>query len=56
MELKQLWNVVLRRWWLILLPTGVALAFLTEYLDPTLRSRSEVEALGLPVIAEIPRH
>jgi len=34
---------------------GVALAFLAEYLDPTLRSRAEVETLGWPVIAEIPR-
>lgn len=41
---------------LIGLVAGIALAFLAEYLDPTLRSRSEVEALGLPVIAEIPRH
>lgn len=34
---------------------GVALAFLAEYLDPTLRRREQVEALGLPVIASIPR-
>lgn len=34
---------------------GVGLAFLVEYLDPTLRDRSEIEALGLAVLAEIPR-
>lgn len=34
---------------------GVALAFLVEYLDPTLRSRREIEALGFSVIGEIPR-
>lgn len=35
---------------------GVALAFLVEYLDPTVHERAQVEALGLPVLAEIPRH
>jgi hypothetical protein len=34
---------------------GVGLAFLAEYLDPTVRSREQVEALGLPVIATLPR-
>lgn len=34
---------------------GVALAFLAHYLDPTLRRREDVEALGLPVIAALPR-
>jgi capsular polysaccharide biosynthesis protein len=38
------------------LAVGVALAFLMEYLDKTLRSRLEVEALGLDVIGEIPAH
>jgi capsular polysaccharide biosynthesis protein len=33
---------------------GVALAFLIEYLDPTLHERAEVESLGLPVVGEIP--
>lgn len=37
------------------LVVGVGLAFLAEYLDPTLRRREEVEALGLTVIANIPR-
>ncbi len=34
---------------------GIGLAFLVEYLDPTLRRREELESLGLPVIASIPR-
>jgi capsular polysaccharide biosynthesis protein len=34
---------------------GLALAVLAEYLDRSLRTRAEVEALGLPVLAEIPR-
>jgi capsular polysaccharide biosynthesis protein len=34
---------------------GILLAFLVEYLDPTLRRREQVEALGLPVIGSIPR-
>ncbi len=38
------------------LVAGLALAFLAEYLDPTLRNRAEIETLGLPVIAEIPRY
>ncbi len=37
------------------LVAGLALAFLAEYLDPTIRNRREVEALGFAVIAEIPR-
>jgi capsular polysaccharide biosynthesis protein len=34
---------------------GLGLAVLAEYLDSSLRNRTEVEALGLPVLAEIPR-
>lgn len=34
---------------------GVGLAFLADYLDPTVRTRRELEALGLPILAEIPR-
>ena len=34
---------------------GVGLVVLAEYLDMTVRSRREVEALGLRVIGEIPR-
>ncbi|MEP7289133.1 MAG: hypothetical protein ABI947_25550 [Chloroflexota bacterium] len=41
---------------LIGLAVGLVLAFLAEYLDPTIRNRREVEALDLAVIAEIPRH
>ncbi len=33
---------------------GIGLAFLVEYLDPTIRDRREVEALELPVLSEIP--
>ncbi len=35
---------------------GIILAFLVEYLDRSLHSRTEIEALGLAVIAEIPGH
>jgi capsular polysaccharide biosynthesis protein len=34
---------------------GVLLAFLAEYLDPTVRARSQLEAMMLPVVGEIPR-
>jgi capsular polysaccharide biosynthesis protein len=34
---------------------GLALAFLLHYLDDTVRTRDELEALGLPVLGEIPR-
>ncbi|MBE2201562.1 MAG: hypothetical protein IAE79_23320 [Anaerolinea sp.] len=37
------------------LGVGVGLALLVEYLDPTLRTREEVAALGLQVMGEIPR-
>ncbi len=33
---------------------GLTLAFLAEYLDPTVRGRQEIDALNLPIIAEIP--
>jgi capsular polysaccharide biosynthesis protein len=36
------------------LVAGLGLAFLADYLDPSIRSRAEVEALELPVLAEIP--
>jgi capsular polysaccharide biosynthesis protein len=39
----------------IALVAGVALAFLWDYLDDNIRSRAEVEALGVPLLAEIPR-
>jgi capsular polysaccharide biosynthesis protein len=34
---------------------GLGLALMAEYLDPTLRTRAELEALGLSVLGEIPR-
>lgn len=40
---------------LFALATGVGLAFLVEYLDPTLRSRQEVIDIGLSVLGEIPQ-
>ena len=33
---------------------GVALTFLLDYLDQTIRGRDELEELGLPVLGEIP--
>lgn len=37
------------------LATGIGLAFLAEYLDPTVRDRQELEALGMSVLGVIPR-
>ena len=37
------------------LAAGLGLALLVDYLDPTVRGRREVEEMGLPVIAEIPK-
>jgi capsular polysaccharide biosynthesis protein len=34
---------------------GVALAFLWDYLDDTVRDRADAEALGAPILGEIPR-
>ncbi len=34
---------------------GIGLAFLAHYLDPVLRTRAEVEALGVPVVGVVPR-
>jgi capsular polysaccharide biosynthesis protein len=39
----------------VALVAGVALAFLWDYLDDTIRDRAEVEALGAPILGEIPR-
>jgi capsular polysaccharide biosynthesis protein len=36
--------------------TGVAGAFLLDYLDASVRDQEEVEALGIQVLAQIPRH
>ncbi len=35
---------------------GILLVFLLDYVDTTIRNRQETEALGLPVLGEIPRH
>ena len=40
---------------LVALAAGVALAFLWDYLDDTVRGRAEAEGLGLRVLGEIPR-
>lgn len=37
------------------LAAGLALVFLLHYLDPTVRDRAELEALGYEVLGEIPR-
>jgi capsular polysaccharide biosynthesis protein len=39
---------------LLAVAAGIGLALLVEYLDPTVRERAEVEALGLVVMGEIP--
>jgi capsular polysaccharide biosynthesis protein len=39
----------------VALIAGVALAFLWDYLDGSIHDRAEVEALGAPVLGEIPR-
>jgi capsular polysaccharide biosynthesis protein len=39
----------------IALAAGVGLAALAEYLDRSVRTQADVEALGLPVLAQIPR-
>ena len=40
---------------LLALAAGVGLAFLLDYLDRSVRERSDVEALGLIVLSEIPK-
>jgi capsular polysaccharide biosynthesis protein len=40
---------------LLALVAGVALVFLWDYLDDTVRDRAEVESMGVPVLGEIPR-
>jgi capsular polysaccharide biosynthesis protein len=39
----------------VALVAGVALAFLWDYLDDTVRDRTEIEALGVPILGEIPQ-
>jgi capsular polysaccharide biosynthesis protein len=40
---------------LLALVAGLALAFLLEYLDDNVRDRAELEALGVTVLAEVPK-
>ncbi|MGC8779328.1 MAG: YveK family protein [Anaerolineae bacterium] len=40
---------------LLALTAGVALAFLLDYLDDSVRARADLERLGLDVLGEIPR-
>ena len=40
---------------LLAVAAGVGLAFLVDYLDPTVRGRGELEKMGLPLLGEIPR-
>ena len=40
---------------LLALAAGMGLALVVEYLDPTIRERDELDALGLPVVGEIPK-
>lgn len=40
---------------LLALAAGLGLAFLLDYLDRSVRDRSDIEKLGLPILAEIPR-
>ncbi len=37
------------------LAAGVGLAFLLDYLDPTVRGRADLQALGVAIVGEIPR-
>jgi capsular polysaccharide biosynthesis protein len=40
---------------LLALGAGIGLALLVEYLDPTIRERDDLKALGLPLVGEIPK-
>jgi capsular polysaccharide biosynthesis protein len=40
---------------LLALAAGVGLALLVEYLDPTIRTREELQELGLAILGEIPK-
>jgi capsular polysaccharide biosynthesis protein len=37
------------------LAIGLALAFVLDYLDDSIRSRAELEAMDIPVLAEVPK-
>lgn len=36
--------------------SGLGLAFIIDYLDPTIRERQEIQALGLNILGEIPKN
>ena len=40
---------------ILALGAGLGLAFLVDYLDPTVRERRELESIGIAVIVEIPK-
>jgi capsular polysaccharide biosynthesis protein len=40
---------------LLALGAGVALTFLLDYLDDSVRGRSELEAMGIAILAEVPK-
>jgi capsular polysaccharide biosynthesis protein len=48
-RLKPFWPVAIG------VVAGLALAFVVEYLDPTIRAREELEALGIEVLGVVPR-
>lgn len=52
-SLSQRLNVPVRL--LLALAVGVALTFLFDYLDDNVRGKAELEAMGIPVLTEIPR-
>jgi len=52
-SLKQKLDLPIRLF--VALVAGLALAFLGDYLDDTIRDRAEVEAWGVAVLGEIPR-
>jgi len=40
---------------ILALAAGIALTFLLDYLDDSVRGRAELEAMGIPVLAEVPK-
>lgn len=52
-SLRQRLDLLLRLF--LALVAGVLLVFLLEYLDDRVRDRAQLEALGIPVLGEIPR-
>jgi capsular polysaccharide biosynthesis protein len=40
---------------LLALAAGLALIFLLDYLDDSVRGKAELEAMGIPVLAEVPK-